>query len=77
MSDLKGSGTATPASQRLEGEAGAHQTPPPPSASRISSPWLLGEKMRSGCGMRESGGGGWDGADEGEGKCILHSFWMA
>lgn len=34
------------------------------------------DKMRSGCGMRESGGGGWDATDADEGKDILHSFSM-
>lgn len=77
MSDLKGSGTATPVSEHLKGEAGAHQTPdtPLPRLAAFPRPGC-GGKMRSRCGMHDSGGGGWDGTDEDEGKDILHSFLM-
>lgn len=77
MSDLKGSGTATPVSECLKGEAGAHQTPDTPSQVLAAFPLHgCGEKMSSRCGMCESGGGGWDSTDEEEGKDILHSFSM-
>lgn len=59
-----GSGAVTPVGARLKDEAGAQQTPdtspPPPLPALAAFPRRgSGGKMMSGCGMRESGGGGW------------------
>lgn len=77
MSDLKGSGMATPVSECLKGEAGGSPDARHPLPVLAAFPRRgCRDKMRSRCGMCESGGGGWDATDADEGKDILHSFSM-